>query len=160
MSTHGFGNGVELVKIMIKGDLKTSWVMFDHFKRVHDWTTCVWSFLLSFIDRYFVWNESKRPWVLELVLDMLEWTSDVSGLPKTNFHGFMANVTIMNYNVICKVYGGDPNVPLEGKKHTCFYHWEESLWIHTKKLMFLTFQDHITSRNIVACDCHLQLNWL
>jgi hypothetical protein len=36
MFTHGFRNGVELVKRMIEGDLKTSWVMFDHIKRVHD----------------------------------------------------------------------------------------------------------------------------
>jgi hypothetical protein len=36
MSTHGSRNGVELVKRMTKGNLKTSWVMFDHIKRVHD----------------------------------------------------------------------------------------------------------------------------
>jgi hypothetical protein len=36
MSTHGFGSGVELVRRMRKGDLKTSWVMFDHIKRMHD----------------------------------------------------------------------------------------------------------------------------
>jgi len=39
MSTHGLGNGVELVKRMTKGNLKTYWVMFDHIKKVHDWTT-------------------------------------------------------------------------------------------------------------------------
>jgi hypothetical protein len=39
MSTHGFGSGVELVRRMIEGDLITSWVMFDHVKRVHHWTT-------------------------------------------------------------------------------------------------------------------------
>jgi hypothetical protein len=32
------------------------------------------------------------------------------GLPKPNFHGFMADLTGTNYNAICKVYGGDPNV--------------------------------------------------
>jgi hypothetical protein len=36
---YGLRNGVELVKIMTKGNLKTSWVMFDHIKRMHDWTT-------------------------------------------------------------------------------------------------------------------------
>jgi hypothetical protein len=36
---YGPRNGVELVKRMTKGDLKTSWVMFDHIKRIHDWTT-------------------------------------------------------------------------------------------------------------------------
>lgn len=63
------------------------------------------------------------------------------GLPKPNFHGFMANATSANYNATHKVYGGDPNVPLEGKEHTCFYNWEESLWIHIEILIFLAFQD-------------------
>jgi hypothetical protein len=39
MSTHGLGSGVELARKMIEGDLKTYWVMFDHIKRVHNWTT-------------------------------------------------------------------------------------------------------------------------
>jgi hypothetical protein len=32
------------------------------------------------------------------------------GLPKPNFHGFMVNATSTKYNVIRKVYGGDPNI--------------------------------------------------
>jgi hypothetical protein len=36
MFTHGLGSGVELVRRMTKGDLKTSLVMFDHIKRMHD----------------------------------------------------------------------------------------------------------------------------
>jgi hypothetical protein len=37
---HGPRSGVDLVKKMIKKDeLNTSFVMFDHIKRVHDWTT-------------------------------------------------------------------------------------------------------------------------
>ncbi len=39
MSTQGLISGVELVIRMTKGDLKTSWVMFDHIKKMHDWTT-------------------------------------------------------------------------------------------------------------------------
>jgi hypothetical protein len=67
-------------------------------------------------------------------------------LPKPNFHGFMANFAIANYNAICKMYGSDPNVPFEGKECTCFYHWEESLRIYTKKKQKFAFQeDHITS---------------
>jgi hypothetical protein len=33
MSTHDLENGMDLVKKMTKGDLKTSWVMFDHIKK-------------------------------------------------------------------------------------------------------------------------------
>jgi len=36
---YGPRNGVELVKRMTGGNLKTSSVMFDHIKRMHDWTT-------------------------------------------------------------------------------------------------------------------------
>jgi hypothetical protein len=64
------------------------------------------------------------------------------GLFKPNFHGFMVDAMSANYNVIHKVYGGDPNVLLEGKECTCFYHWEESLQIHTKNLILLIFQEH------------------
>jgi hypothetical protein len=45
----------------------------------------------------------------------------------------MVVVASANYIAIHKIYGGDPNVPLKGKERTCFYHWEESLQIHTKK---------------------------
>jgi hypothetical protein len=37
MSTHP-KSGVELVRRMIEGDLKTFWVMFNHIQKVHDWT--------------------------------------------------------------------------------------------------------------------------
>ncbi len=30
----------------------------------------------------------------------------------------MVDVTSANYNEICKLYGGDPNIPLEGKECT------------------------------------------
>jgi hypothetical protein len=36
------GSGVELVKRMqVGGDMETSWIMFDHVKRLKDWTTMV-----------------------------------------------------------------------------------------------------------------------
>jgi hypothetical protein len=45
-------------------------------------------------------------------------------LPKPNFCGFMASVVSVNYNAIHNFYGGDPNVPLEGKECTSLYNWE------------------------------------
>jgi len=39
MSIYDLGSEVDLVKIMTKVDLETSWVMFNHIKRVHNWTT-------------------------------------------------------------------------------------------------------------------------
>jgi hypothetical protein len=46
-----------------------------------------------------------------------------AGLPKPNFTRFIIiNVVNTNYNAISKMYGGDPNIPLEGKEHKCLYH--------------------------------------
>ena len=39
MSTVGIGNGVNLVRRMTTSGLKDAFVMFDHVKRVHHWTT-------------------------------------------------------------------------------------------------------------------------
>ncbi len=39
MSTHGLGSVMELMTKMTKGDFITYWVMFDHIKIMHDWTT-------------------------------------------------------------------------------------------------------------------------
>jgi hypothetical protein len=40
MSTCGQGSGMSLVyKIQHGGDLENKWIMFDHVKRVKDWTT-------------------------------------------------------------------------------------------------------------------------
>jgi hypothetical protein len=35
----------------------------------------------------------------------------------------MVDVVNTNYNEIHKVYGGDPNIPLEGKECTYLYDW-------------------------------------
>jgi hypothetical protein len=47
-------------------------------------------------------------------------------LPKHDFHGFMVNATSVNDNAIHNTYDGDPNVPLEGKECTCFYHLDRT----------------------------------
>jgi hypothetical protein len=40
MSTYGPASGVSLVrKMQPGGDLENEWIMFDHVKRVKDWTT-------------------------------------------------------------------------------------------------------------------------
>ena len=40
MLTEGPGSGVDLIRRMqVGGDLQNAWMMFDHVKRVKDWTT-------------------------------------------------------------------------------------------------------------------------
>jgi hypothetical protein len=57
MYIHGFRSGVDLVKRMIEVDFETSWVMFNHIKKVRNWTTmkvhvydpfcyCLWTIVL------------------------------------------------------------------------------------------------------------------
>jgi len=56
MSTHP-KSGVELVRRIIEGDLKTFWVMFNHIKKVHNWTKMVHMCMIyfwSFVDHCFV----------------------------------------------------------------------------------------------------------
>jgi hypothetical protein len=74
MSTHP-KSGVELVRRIIEGDLKTFWVMFNHIKRVHDWTTMgvhVYDFFWTFVDHCFVCHESIRSQVLEFIVVMFQ----------------------------------------------------------------------------------------
>jgi hypothetical protein len=66
-------SGVELVRRIIEGDLKPFWVMFNHIKRVHNWTTMdahVHDFFGSFVNHFFVSHESIRSQVLELIVVM------------------------------------------------------------------------------------------
>lgn len=116
--------------------------------------TFVWIFLLLFVDHYFVWNERRRRWILELVFDMFEWIDDASWLPKPNFHKFMVDAKSANYNAICKVYNGHPNAPLEDKEHTCFYTLVRKLMNPHKELdTFCFYEDHI---NLCRCGYNSQ----
>jgi hypothetical protein len=54
--------------------------------------------------------------------EQVMWTR----LPKHDFHGFMVDATSVNDNAIHNIYDGEPNVPLEEKEYTCFYHWERA----------------------------------
>ncbi len=49
MPMHGDGNYCDLVKQMQpRGDLQTTWIMFDHVKRIKGWTTFAYHVYDSF----------------------------------------------------------------------------------------------------------------
>ncbi len=49
MPMHGDGNYCDLVKQMQpRGDLQTTWIMFDHVKRIKGWTTFTYHVCDSF----------------------------------------------------------------------------------------------------------------
>ncbi len=84
MSTHDLESGMDLVKKMTKGDLQTSWVMFDHIKKNaqldNNGGTCVWSFLSVFIEHCFVWDQNWNFWVPGLVMVIFESIVDASNV--------------------------------------------------------------------------------
>ena len=55
------------------------------------------------------------------------------GMLKPHFIGFMANSAQTHWNAMRIIYGsGDPKVPIDGRKRTCYFHWTQSLEKHTK----------------------------
>ena len=57
-----------------------------------------------------------------------------NGVPNVNFKRFMANSAQTNWIAVRKIYeDGDPSIPLEGREHTCIFHWYASLDKITQK---------------------------
>jgi hypothetical protein len=133
MLEDGPGSGVDLVKHMQPGgDLKNTWFMFDHVKRVKEWTTMVCH----------VYDAAYCKVMTKAVCDMqledtkvqcIMWRelNDLmakNNVKNTNFKGFMVDSAQANWNAVRIVYGsGDPKVPIENRECTCLLHWTTSL---------------------------------
>jgi hypothetical protein len=140
MSTCGHGSGVSLVRRMQPGgDLENAWIMFDHVKRVKDWTTM----------GVHVYDPEYCKVMTIAVCDMQSESSDAqtqvwlsmlnildkNGVSNVNFKGFMCDSAQGNFNAVRILFGlGDPTVPIENKERTCQFHWRMSLERHTKQL--------------------------
>jgi len=133
MLVEGLGSGVDLVKHMkVGGDLENAWLMFDHVKRVKDWTTMACH----------VYDTSCRKVMTIAVYDMqfedieiqcimwrlLNVVMKRNGIENTNFNGFMADNAQANWNVVRIVYGsGNPKEEMDNRKRTYLLHWSTSL---------------------------------
>ena len=54
-----------------------------------------------------------------------------SGVPKTNFKGFMVDSAQANWNAVRIVYGsGNIAEPMENREQTCLFHWTQSMEKH------------------------------
>jgi hypothetical protein len=134
MLEDGLESGEDLVKCMQpREDLKNTWLMFDHVKRVQSWTTR---------EVYHAYNATYCKVMTIVVCDMksedtkmqcMMWrkfkkvmrTIDVE---KPNLKGFMGDYAQAKWNAICIVYGsGDPKVSMENQKHACLLYWTTSL---------------------------------
>jgi hypothetical protein len=146
MSTCGHENGISLVRRMQPGgDLENAWIMFDHVKRVKDWTTM----------GVHIYDPEYYKIMTIAVCDMQSESSDAqtqvwlsmlnildkNGVSNVNFKGFMCDNAQANFNAVRILFGsGDPTVPMENKERTCQFHWRMSLECHTKQLIRLNFQ--------------------
>jgi hypothetical protein len=139
MSVDLAGSGVDLVKRMqCGGDMENSWIMFDHVKRLQDWTTMACHVYDSKHCKVLtiaccdMQSEDARAQTIfweNLNVVMLE-----NGVPNVNFKGFMADSAQANWIVVRKIYGdGDTSVPLEGRERTCLFDWSANLDKITQK---------------------------
>ncbi len=147
MSELGPGSGVDLVKRMQPGgDLENSWLMFDHVKRVQNWTTMachVYDATYCRVMTIAVCDmQSEDSAAQTVVWNNLNAVMARHDIPNPNFKGFMADSAQANWNSIRVVYGsGDASVPIENKERTCLFHWTQSLEKHTKAHIRPDLQD-------------------
>ena len=151
MLTEGPGSGVDLIRRMQPpGDLQNACLMFDHVKRVKDWTTMACH----------VYDTEYKKVMTIVMCDMQSEDTEVQvqfwrslnavmhchGVENPNFKGFMADSAMANWNAVCIVYGsGSANVEMENRERTCLLHWSTSLHRHTQKYIKEALQQqHIT----------------
>ena len=151
MLMEGPGSGVDLVKRMQPGgDLQNGWIMFDHVKRVADWTTMACH----------VYDPEYKRVMTIATCDMQSEDTEVQvhfwrswnavmaryGINHPNFKGFIANSAMANWNAVRIVYrSGIASEKMENRERTCLLHWSTSLHKRTQKHIKEAFhQQHIT----------------
>ena len=172
MSEVGPGSGVDLVARMQPGrDLELAWIMFDHIKRVTNWTTMAYHVYDSTYQR--VMTIACCDFQLEdrdaqiIFWKNLNHIMIRHGIPSPQFQGFMGNSAQANWNAVRIVYGGgDSKVTMAGREQTCFFHQTQSLEKHTKEYIKHDLQDQhkqlcIQYRNVISIDeaetCYLAI---
>jgi hypothetical protein len=146
MLTEGLGSGVDLVRRMQPGgNLQNAWMMFDHVKRVKDWTTMACH----------VYDAEYKKVMTIATCDMQSEDTEIQvqfwkclnnvmsqhGIEHPNFKGFMADSAMANWNAVRIVYGsGSAKDEMENRERTCLLHWSTSLQKHTQKHIKEAFQ--------------------
>ena len=137
MSTTGGGSSVDLVKRMQRGeDLQNSWIMFDHVNRVKHWTTMACHvYEPSFCKVMTIATCDMK--TEDVDSQVIMWQSIIEQMEKVGTTGitsagWMADSAMANFNAVRRVFGTDPNVPIEGRERACAFHWAQSLEKHTR----------------------------
>jgi hypothetical protein len=129
MSEVGPGSGVDLVKRMQPGeDMENAWMMFDHVKRVKQWTTmtchvydstycCVMT--IASCDMQSEDSEAQIVFWKNLNVVM-----ERNGVVNPNFKGFMADSAQANWNAVRIIYdNGKKDDRMDDRERTCQFHW-------------------------------------
>ena len=127
------GTDVELVKRMQVGkNMENSWIMFNHVKRVKDWTTIachVYDSQYCKVLTIACCDMQSKDGTTQIYfwenLNVVMVENDVS---KVNFKRFMTDNAQANWNAVRMIYGdGDPTLPMVVRERTCLFHWYASL---------------------------------
>ena len=139
MSEVGPGSGVDLVKRMQPGeDLENAWIMFDHVKRVRQWTTMACHVYDSTYCRVMTiasCDMQSEDCDAQIVFwKNLNAVMERNGVVDTNFKGFMADSAQANWNAVRVIYGnGKKEDRMDDRERTCQFHWTQSMVKYTEK---------------------------
>ena len=126
------------------GDLESSWIMFDHVKRVKHWTTMACHVYDSTYCRVMA-RCMLRHAIGSQDAQVVFWKNlnavmERHDVPHPQFMGFMADSAQTNWNAVRIMYGnGNPADHMEDQERTCFFHWSQSLEKHNKQYIVEEF---------------------
>ena len=105
MSEVGPGSGIDLVKRMQPDkDLENAWMMFDHVKRVRQWTTMACHVYDSTYCRVMIiasCDMQSEDYDAQIVFwKNLNVVMERNDIVKPNFKGFMADIAYANWNAV------------------------------------------------------------
>ena len=147
MSEVGPASGVDLVtRMQPGGDLEDSSLMFDHVKRVSNWTTMachVYDSQYCRVMTVAVCDMQSEDCEAQCVMwRCLNEVMARYGVLIVNFKGFMADSAGANWNAVHKIYGsGDPQTKMPDRERTCLLHWTTSINCHTDNHIKNEFQE-------------------
>ena len=116
---------------------QNAWIMFDHVKRVKDWTSMachVYDATYCRVMTIAVCDMQSEDVAAQIIFwNNLNVVVARHNVFNVQFRGFMVDSAQANWNAIRIVYGsGDASIPMEDQERTCLFHWTQSLEKHTK----------------------------
>ena len=120
--------------------------MFDHVKRVSNWTTMachVYDSQYCRVMTVAVCDMQSEDCEAQCVMwRCLNEVMARYGVLIVNFKGFMADSAGANWNAVRKIYGsGDPQTKMPDCERTCLLHWTTSMNHHTDNHIKNEFQE-------------------